>query len=135
MAVYPAAVCTAYPQVTAALAADEAATYRQQVEGEIVQRESGGSPGSATTVTLAPRQARILYPTALLDHSDVRGLRSLVPLGNFKLDSVAVLESCQTLHAGLVNEHILASVGGSDEPESLRLIEPLHSTLHNDGFS
>src|SRR6185369_6878409 len=63
--------------------------------------------------------------------ADVAGLRSLGTLRSLELDVVAFFQRFESssLDRAEVHEQIFSAVIGSDEPESLCIVKPLHSTL------
>ncbi len=69
---------------------------------------------------------------ALVDHSYVGGLRTLVSLGDFELDSSAVLKPCNAtfVDSAVVNEDVRAPIEWLDKPKPFSAIEPLHGPLH-----
>src|SRR4051812_45204693 len=69
-------------------------------------------------------------PRPRLEELDVRGARTFRALLDFVLDLVVLFQRLEA--AGLdgreVDEKILAAVVGGNEPEALRVVEPLYGT-------
>lgn len=74
---------------------------------------------------------------ALVDHSYVGRLRTLVSLGDFELDSSAILKPCNAIwvNSAVVNEDVRASIERLDKPKPLGAIEPLYGPLHKQNLS
>src|SRR5262245_43095883 len=65
-----------------------------------------------------------------LGFPDVRGLQALGTARHLELDPVTLGEALEalSLDGAEVHEHVLAALL-SDEPETLRVVEPLHCSL------
>src|SRR4051794_39306880 len=65
------------------------------------------------------------------DGADVLRLRALRALRGVELDPLVLVEALVAAagDGGVVDEHVLAAVIGSDEAEALFAVEPLHSSL------
>ena len=70
---------------------------------------------------------------ALLDDTHVRSLETLITLGHFKLDIVAVLQRgiAAALDGAMVYEDVFAPVRRGDKTETLGRVKPLHGALHS----
>src|ERR1700722_8833221 len=81
-----------------------------------VKREAGGAGWKSGLV--------------LLDLGDVGGLKTLGSLHHLEVDLLALGERLESvaLDGGEVNENVLATLL-LDEPEPLRIVEPLHASL------
>src|SRR5262245_48103392 len=73
------------------------------------------------------RWRRSFGSTTQLGH--VFGGRSLLPLDDIELDALTFRQGLEAsaLDCGMMNEAILLSVLGRDEPEALRIVEPFYS--------
>src|SRR5204862_310253 len=77
-----------------------------------------------------PARERAGPGAALRDRDDVRRLGALLPLAGLELDLRALGERLEARAADLreVDEQVLPAVLGLDEPEALRVVEPLHGS-------
>src|SRR5215471_158716 len=68
---------------------------------------------------------------ALRSFRDVRGLRSLLALDYLEFNLIAFLQALVSFgrDRAVVNEDIRAAIVPSDEPISLRIVEPFHGSL------
>src|SRR5207253_4198672 len=71
--------------------------------------------------------------SALGDGADVRGLKALRPLLHLELDLLPFGQRAEAvrLDGGVMAEDVRAAVVLHDEPEPLRIIEPLHGTSNH----
>src|SRR4051812_218219 len=88
-------------------------------------------PGNADGLgDCSPRPLTCVYPAGS-DRADVLRLRALLALRGVELDALVLVEAlvAGSGDGGVVDEHVLAAVIGSDEAEALLAVEPLHSAL------
>src|SRR5690242_8838573 len=66
-----------------------------------------------------------------LDGANSGGLGALRAVADFELDLLVFLEGAEarTLDLRVVDKHVCGTVFGSNEPEALLRVEPLHSSL------
>src|SRR5262245_51990103 len=90
-------------------------------------RESLGSAAVRLTVT-----GRVRWGTTRSGFADVGRLQAFRAFDNVKFYLVTFGERAKSIHHDrrMMDEHILATLLG-DEPEPLRIVEPLHSTLRH----
>src|SRR5437667_11721864 len=71
--------------------------------------------------------------SALGDGADVRGLQALRPLLHLEFDLLPFGQRAEAvrLDGGVMAEDVRAAVVLHDEPEPLRVIEPLHGTSNH----
>src|SRR5258706_923879 len=67
------------------------------------------------------------------DRPDVRRRRALLALHDVELHALSLGEALEPRHADrrVMDEHVLRAVVRRDEPETLRIVEPLHLAFNH----
>src|SRR5262245_13217183 len=94
-----------------------------------------GGPGRTRCFPGPPFVIRNSLVARLTHNAHVLGLWSLLPLGDFEFDDLALLEIPKPFagNAGVVNEHVLTFLRGN-EAIPLLTIKPLHGTFWHTRF-